>query len=181
MKPFIFVFILTLFFLPNPGHSQVLTIELNAGPSVTDHFKHPFSYGGCLRFDVDPDWLFGVNYHYWEGQDDRIVTGEKSSELFFGNSGANIQAYFRNPLSRNSGVLFGGGLGIYEMKKTNSSLNARSFLQPALSMSSELYYSPLKRVYFNIQGTISAPLVYKKILLTHPRWFFFTAGIGFII
>lgn len=181
MKSIITGLILIFTLTPGVSNSQIFTFELNAGPAVADNYSNPFSYGGCLRFDVDPDWLLGFNYHYWAGQDNRMIAGVKSSELYFGNSGANIQAYYRNPLTRNSGVLLGGGLGIYEMKKTNSSVSARSYLQPALSLSTEIYYSLGKRVYLNVQGTISSPVVYKKILITHPRWIFLTAGIGFII
>lgn len=181
MKTILNFSILLFLVVPKFSFSQTFTFELNAGPAVVDHFSAPFSYGGCLRFDVDPDWLLGINYHYWEGQDNRMVTGLKSSELFFGNSGANIQAYYRNPFNRFSGALLGGGLGIYELKKTNATTGTRTYFQPALSLSSELYYSLGKRVYLNIQGTISAPLVYKKILITNPRWIFLTGGIGFII
>lgn len=163
------------------SHAQLFTIEFNAGPATIDHFRAPVSYGGCLRFDVDPEWLLGINYHHWKGNDNRTNSGVKGSELYFGNNGANIQAYFRHPLTRNSGLLLGGGLGIYEMRKTNTSARERSYLQPALSLSSELYYAIARHVYINGQLTISSPVVYKGILITHPRWLFLSCGIGFII
>jgi len=166
---------------PFLGSGQPFSVEFNGGASYVDQHGLTGSYGGCLRLDISPEWVLGMNYHRWETTDQRLNNGIDQNSYYFGNNGVNIQVYNHFKFTRNTGMLAGGGLGIYELIKTGDTARKHSILQPAISLSSELYYAPFSRLYFNGQITVSTPVVYRGIVLTHPRWVFLTAGVGIIL
>lgn len=172
---------LVFLFTVNLVNAQFTTLEIAGGPSSIDEFGSNSHLQVSLRYDPAVDFMISFSWLEWKDREAEIKKSIQADEIYMGNRGYTMQFFYHDKFNRFSGYFSGGGIALMEMKKSDSNLNLKTSLQPGVVLGGNVYISAVSRLYLTIGASTILPINYKNVLITTPKWYFLSAGLGWLV